>query len=229
MRLSKKRYLSFITCGLLLALPIFLAFDVKAQTTRRTTRATPTPTPATALPIIISRADDFPDDDDLLRLGDIPGREPAERPTAKTEIKPAPQTSAPVDEDAKKEAAQRRLLLNIEILSKAEDRADNLRKQQFTLIEKEGELQAKLAAIDFDLRPEEIERTVAFAGTLRPEDLRDTRRRNLNAEKANIERLMSEIVRSKALLETNIQRADALVERLRQRLEKEIEDSFNEN
>lgn len=73
-----------------------------------------------------------------------------------------------------------------------------------------------------------IDRGVAFAGTLRPEELREARRRQLTAEKTNQQNLLNEIRRNRANLEVNLQKADDLVERLRARIEREIDSALDE-
>lgn len=118
---------------------------------------------------------------------------------------------------------QKRLLLNLDILSKAEARAQNLRKQLIDMIEKENEVQTKIENLENDLRPEMIDRMVAFAGTLRPEELRERRRQSLIAEKTNLENLLREIQVNRADLEKNVRRADLLVKKLRDKLEGEID------
>jgi len=67
---------------------------------------------------------------------------------------------------------------------------------------------------------------VAFAGSLRPEELRNMRRKNLEIERTNLQSLLTEIQRTKANLDQNVQRADILVEKLRNKLEKEIDDAL---
>ena len=85
------------------------------------------------------------------------------------------------------------MLLNLDILSKAESRAQNLRKQLIDLTEKESEIKTKMEQIEYDLRPEMIDRMVAFAGTLRPEELRSMRRKSLESEKNNLQNLLVQI------------------------------------
>ncbi len=123
---------------------------------------------------------------------------------------------------------QKRLLLNLDILTRAEQRAESLRKEMFELVEKENSIKTKLETIDFDIRPEMIERQVALAGTLRPEELREMRKKNLEAEKRNLENLLTEIQTTRASLDQNVQKADQLVEKLRTILEKDIDDALSE-
>lgn len=118
---------------------------------------------------------------------------------------------------------QKRLLLNLDILTRAEQRAEALRKQRFELIEKENSVRLRIEQIDADIRPEVIEKSVAMAGSLRPEELREARRKSLDAEKRNLQSLLTEISATRASLEQNVLRADALVEKLRVKLEKDID------
>lgn len=123
---------------------------------------------------------------------------------------------------------QKRLLLNLDILNRAEQRTEALRKQVFDLMEKENTVKTRLDVIDNDMRPESIERSVAFAGSLRPEELRASRRKSLETEKANLQNLLTEIQRTRSSLDLQVQKADAMVEKLRDRLEKEIDSALDE-
>lgn len=212
----------------ILSVGALMAAAQRPQPTRTPARPAASPTPAGAE--VISRADDLP----WVRIPD--SDEPATRPTTETESRDQ-QTIETLEARIKllessrskdPDAVQRRLALNLEILTRAEQRSDTLRKQLFEMLEKEGAVLAKLDSIEMDMRPEMIDRGVAFAGTLRPEELRETRRRQLAAEKANQENLLNEIRRNRANLEVNLQKADDLVERLRARLEREIDSALDE-
>lgn len=201
----------------------------RPQPTRTPARPAASPTPAGAE--VISRADDLP----WVRIPDT--NEPAGKPAAEGENRDQ-QTIEALEARIKllessrskdPDAVQRRLALNLEILTRAEQRSDTLRKQLFEMLEKEGTVLAKLDSIEMDMRPEMIDRGVAFAGTLRPEELREARRRQLAAEKTNQESLLNEIRRTRSNLEVNLQRSDALVERLRVRLEREIDSALDES
>ena len=207
-----------------------LAVDGYAQTNRRKAKPTPTPVriPVGAEPAVISRADDYPT----------------------VVIEPAPQTvdnSAGVTSDATIEELRERLLqleaksnkkdpdqkqrqlaLNLDILTKSEQRSDSLRKQLFEMIEKENTIRGRIDQIDNDMRPESIERSMAIVGSLRPEELREQRRRSLALEKANLQTLLAAVQKNRTDLEMNLQRSDALVEKLRVRIEKEIDDALSE-
>jgi len=123
---------------------------------------------------------------------------------------------------------QKRLLLNLDILTRAETRSESLRKQLFEMIEKESNVKTRLSQLENESRSEMIERSVAFSGSLRPEELRDMRRKNMESEKQNLQSLLTEIQNSRTSLETNVQKSDALVEKLRFKLEKDIDDALTD-
>jgi hypothetical protein len=123
---------------------------------------------------------------------------------------------------------QRQLALNLDILTKSEQRSDSLRKQLFEMIEKENTIRGRMDQIDNDMRPESLDRTLAIVGSLRPEELREQRRRSLALEKANLQVLLTAVQKNRADLDLNLQRSDALVEKLRVRIEKEIDDALSD-
>ncbi len=123
---------------------------------------------------------------------------------------------------------QKRLALNLDILTKAETRAESLRKQMFEMAEKEDTVKTRLDQLQNNLRPEMIDRNVAFSGSLRPEELREAQRKSMEGERQNLQNLLIQIQASRANLDANVQRADALVEKLRFKLEKDIDDALTE-
>jgi hypothetical protein len=122
---------------------------------------------------------------------------------------------------------QSRIALNLDILTRAEQRAEIMRKQLLELIEKEMLSRSRLVQIDEEMRPESIERAMNLVGTTRTVEVRDTRRRVLENERRGFESLLSQTAQSRIRLEEDVKQADALVFRLRQRIlpliEKEIE------
>src|SRR5256885_6675753 len=63
--------------------------------------------------------------------------------------------------------------------SSAAQRVEELRAQLLDVQAKETELQARARQLDEDLKPENIERSLAGIGSTRPEELRESRRRQL--------------------------------------------------
>ncbi len=229
-RLNKIVIVALAAFGLLISFA-----DLNAQTTRRKRTTLPAPrvssTPPTSEPLIISRAEDFPDSETMVVPANRDEKPATAVDSAERNIREMEnlagriknlETGSKKDYDEK----QKRLLLNLDILTRSEQRAETLRKQLFEMIEKESAIRTKLELIENDIRPETIERNVAFAGSLRPEELRNMRRKNLEIERTNLQSLLTEIQRTKANLDQNVQRADILVEKLRNKLEKEIDDAL---
>jgi hypothetical protein len=199
----------------------------KRKSAKRSAAAQPKAEPMTE-PVIISRAEDYPLDVGVLPLtisnavktADFEDRSSNERLISELNDRiKVLETRKEDDYDQK----QKRLSLNLDILTKAEQRGESLRKQSFELIEKENAVRTKLDQIEIDLRPESIDRQIAFAGSLRPEDLRAARKKSLEAERTNQQNLLLEIQRTRTAVEANVLKSDILVERLRAKLEAEID------
>jgi hypothetical protein len=139
---------------------------------------------------------------------------------------------APATQDDNSNEKVKRIATNLDLLMHTEERAEVLRKQLIELIEKETSFKSRVAQIDEDVRPENIERALVGIGTTRTSELRDTRRRVLENERKGIESLLNVTTQSRIRLEEDVRQADQLVARLRQRLfpliEKEI-DKINPN
>lgn len=222
MRSDQLRRMSFLPVLTLLALVLFTGW-VDAQTPRRKAKPLATPPPVLTGAEIISRGGTEPD---------------ASEPDAEPLATPVPDQGADVTELRNKikkleserkltyDEKQKRMMLNLDILTRAEQRTESLRKQLFEMIEKENTVKSRLDQIEFDMRPEIIERALQIAGSLRPEEIRQSRRRSLEAERTNLQTLLSEVQNNRNNLNNNLLKADQMVERLRSKLEKDIDDSF---
>ena len=237
MRLFLRRHaMSFVPCLVVLAV-IATVIDASAQTNRRRSIPIPAPT-ATPMsePEIISRADELSDENSNSRAippdpnagadrAGVVSLEELGRRIKNLEAGSSSALARKPDPDEK----QKRLLLNLDILTRAEQRSESLRKQVFDMMEKESNIKTRIDSLDYDLRPEMIERNAAMVGTLRPEEIRDSRRKSLQSEKTNLETLLSQIQSTRASLEISLARADELVEKLRTKFEKEIDASLEDN
>ena len=123
---------------------------------------------------------------------------------------------------------QRKLLLNLEILSRAEQRAEALREKLFSLTEKENSIKAELEQVEYDSQDEVINRNLALVGGMRPEEMREQKRRALQNKKTNLNNLLQQIQNNKTGLGENVVKADLLVEKLRAKLETEIDNTLND-
>lgn len=113
-----------------------------------------------------------------------------------------------------------RSLIDMERLTRAEQRAENLRAQLIDAESKLADLQSKLEQADYGLRPENIERAGGY-GTVHPEEARDARRRQLESEKSRLQAQIRILETSRTRLDTSIGTADAEVDTLRRRLEQQ--------
>lgn len=211
----------------------FLSQTTNAQTARRKTRralqpiVVPTPLPQ-GEPVVVSRAEDQQRSENQILVQPAPQNQPETTEDADggmTELK-ARVKSLESKNAGEYDRKQKRLLLNLDILTRAETRSESLRKQVFDMIDKENTYKTRLEQIENDSRPEMIDRSAAFVGSLRPEEIRENRRKNMASEKQNLQNLLTEIQNSRASLETNLQKSDSLVEKLRFKLEKDIDDAL---
>ena len=110
-------------------------------------------------------------------------------------------------------------LIDMERLSRAEQRAENLRSQQVEVESKLADLQSRLEDTEYQMKPENIEREMATYGSTRPEVARDTRRRKLESDRARILAQIKILENSRVRLESAVATADAECDLLRRRLE----------
>jgi hypothetical protein len=65
-----------------------------------------------------------------------------------------------------------------------------------------------------------------LAGSMKPEEVRENRRKSLDAESKNLQALLMEIQTTRTNIALNMQKSDQMVDRLRLKLEKDIDESF---
>ena len=92
--------------------------------------------------------------------------------------------------------------------SSAAQTADDLRAQLLEVQAKEAELQTRARQLDEDLKPENIERSLAGVGSTRPEELRELRRRQLTIERDSVRAQLKLVGTSRERLETVIRTAE---------------------
>jgi chromosome segregation ATPase len=116
-----------------------------------------------------------------------------------------------------------RYQLDMERLSRAEQRAEQLRSQLIDIQTKIADFEAKLEQIDWALRPENIEAATAGYGSTRPEQARDARKKQLESEKNRVTAQLKLSETSKNRLEMAVANADAEVDHLRAKLQQRRE------
>jgi hypothetical protein len=92
--------------------------------------------------------------------------------------------------------------------SSAAQTADDLRARLLEVQAKETQLQGRVRQLDEELKPENIERSLAGVGSTRPEELRELRRRQLSIERDSVRAQLKLVGASRERLEAAIRTAD---------------------
>jgi len=104
-------------------------------------------------------------------------------------------------------------------LSKEQQRAETLHAQLLGTMEKEAALQARIDQVDEQLRPENIDRSLAGVGGLHPEDAREALRRRLTNDKRRVQAQLDLLQQDHTRLQASLADSDAAIQRLRLRLQ----------
>lgn len=112
-----------------------------------------------------------------------------------------------------------RYLMDMERLTRAEQRAEQLRTQLIDVQSKMADLQSRLEQVEYMLRPENVEKSTQGYGTVHPEEMRDARRRQLESERSRIQAQLDILEKSQTRLESAITTADSEVDLLKARLD----------
>ena len=115
--------------------------------------------------------------------------------------------------------ADQKAMYDLERLTRAEQRAEQMRTQLREVTDKEFQLQERLAEIDYESQPDSIQRRAALVGSLNPSAVRDAMVQQLERERTRIRKQLELLATSRARLEASVATADAEVDRLRQRVD----------
>lgn len=212
--------------------------EADAQTRRKRTRRT-TPRPVVTNPPIAPAGEEQNPDADTERVIST-----ADEAAAETEVsagvsgaKPTKTTKTTEESEMKKTinslsnqvnrlndklgqmSENDKAQLDMERLTRAEQRSENLRMQQLDVESKLADLGSKLEQTEFSLKPENIERSAAGYGTTRPEEARDARRRALENERARYQAQIRILETSRTRIEQALVNADLEVDALRRKIE----------
>lgn len=110
---------------------------------------------------------------------------------------------------------QQRLIMGLELLVKSEQRLATLQKFQIDLVEKQGISRTRLAQIERDAMPQSIDRSVAFEGGTKTEEIRESKRNAFNAERQSLQTLLAQINSNLAETSEAVREAQNMVQRLR--------------
>jgi septal ring factor EnvC (AmiA/AmiB activator) len=218
--MSSKSIRRFIAVIIAVGLIGLFLVDSSAQKRRRKSRTRRPSTPRITNPAIYEPpANDNANDNSNSSGSESTGTSNSnEDPQQKTIRDLSSQVNQLTDKINSMEQSQR-TLVDLERLSRAEQRSADLWKQLREVEAQQADLQVRLEEIDYNLRPENIDRSVAGFGSMRPEELREQRRKSLENEKARVQKQLDQLAANHSRLETAIAGADADVERIRKRLD----------
>jgi hypothetical protein len=91
----------------------------------------------------------------------------------------------------------------------AQERADTLRLQLEDVKSKQLDLENRLQALEEQSKPENIEKSLAGVGSTHPEDLRELKQKQLESEKAGVQKQLALLAESRTRLESGVAQAEA--------------------
>ena len=202
--------------------------DAQSQQRRRTSRRTTTPARAQPVP-----RPDLPDEPAVVSTAEEgqtprratpartrqPGAQQAENEQLRGTVRELSTQVEQLSGQLNQMKADQRAMYDLERLSRAETRAEDLRRQLRETTDKEFQLQERLAEIDYESQPDSIQRRAALIGSLNPGAVRDAIAQQLERERTRIRKQLEMLGTSRARLEAAVATADAEVDRLRQRVE----------
>src|SRR4051794_31515371 len=92
----------------------------------------------------------------------------------------------------------------------AAETADNLRAHLLDVQEKENSLRVQLAELDESIKPENIERSLAGVGSTRPEELRESRRKQLTIARDGVRAQLQTLETERQRVEAALANAETL-------------------
>jgi len=93
----------------------------------------------------------------------------------------------------------------------AQEQAAKLHAQLSQVEGRQTELQARLERLEEDLKPENIQNSLAGGGSTHPEELREQRRHQLETERNGVQAQLEQLAASRIRLEKAVAEADARV------------------
>ncbi len=113
---------------------------------------------------------------------------------------------------------QQKLLFGYEVLNQTEQLASTLRKSLIETGEREATIRRRIIQIEFDLRPENIDRSIQLQGTTKTEELRSVRRLALETERNVLKNTLVEVENSRAQITENLRQTEQFAQGFRRNL-----------
>jgi hypothetical protein len=103
-----------------------------------------------------------------------------------------------------------------------------LRKSLIENGERKATIKRRLGQIQFDLRPENIERSIQYQGTTKAEEARQNRRRTLENERNTLQNLLFEVENSRNQISANLREAESFAQGFRKSLFAQIRNAMED-
>ena len=110
-------------------------------------------------------------------------------------------------------------MVDLERLSRAEQRSLQLRAELREVQARKADLQAHLEQVEFQLKPENIERAAVGYGTTRPEELRAQRQRQLEGDRDRTQQQIDQLTANEARVQQALATSDVEVDRLQKKVD----------
>lgn len=94
--------------------------------------------------------------------------------------------------------------------------------------EREATIKRRIGQVQFDLRPENIERSIQLQGTTKAEEARESRRRTLENERNTLQNLLFEIETSRAQITENLRQTELFAQSFRKSLFDQIRNAMED-
>jgi chromosome segregation ATPase len=197
----------------------FLFIDSSAQKRRRKTRRRPSAPQITNPEIYQPPANDN-SNSNATDSANVNATQPTEDPDSiKKTIRGLSDQVDRLNQKLGQVEQSQQSMVDLERLSRAEQRSAQLRSELRDVQQKKGDLEAHLEDVEYALKPENIERATAGYGTTRPEDVREQRRKQLASERDRVRKQLAEFQASEDRLQQAIATSDAEVDRLQKKLD----------
>ncbi|MEO7674387.1 MAG: hypothetical protein ABIU09_09975 [Pyrinomonadaceae bacterium] len=123
---------------------------------------------------------------------------------------------------------QQKLVVGMQLLIQNEQRVATLQKFQIDMADKESQIRARLAQIEIDLNPQIIDRSMAFEGSTQTPEIKENKRRTLQAERNSLQPVLQQIQNNLQDANNSVREAQSLVQRLRRTFLPQIERELSE-
>lgn len=203
------------------------ALSQRKRTSRRVTnpvrvRTSPTPDTTSGEPSVVSTADE--QDETPRRTTTRRQQQQQQRDAANTQpendrVHALTNQVEVLNGQINQIKADQRAMYDLERLTRAEQRTEDLRRQLREITDKEFQYQERLAEIEYESQSDSIQRRAALIGTLNPSAVREAISQQLERERTRIQKQLELLAASHSRLEAAVASADSEVERLRQRVD----------